>query len=123
TGSGTVYKLAQKVRPRPDSPADLTCRWPYGPGRELGDLRRFSGGRLAAGEPVVVGDVAGGRGQDDRLLVAGELELGQGQAGQRAAELVHRHLPAADLPPPPGLADRTSGKAQQDGVLVRGQVH
>src|SRR5690606_24661150 len=90
---------------------------------QLGDLRRAGGRQPATGEPVVVGDLVGGRGQDDRLLAVGQLDLGEGQAGQRATELVDRHQPAADPPAPPGLAEHPSGEAPQDAVLVRGQVH
>jgi len=83
TGSGTVYKLAQKVRPRPDSPAEVNLTNMYLSADEYGVLRRLPGRvlrktrwRWRVGDRLVAVDEFGGALTG---LTLAEVELSDGE--------------------------------------------
>lgn len=83
TGSGTVYKLAQKVRPRPDSPAEVKLTNMYLSADEYAVLRRLPGReihktrwRWRVGDRQVAVDEFGGALSG---LTLAELELADGE--------------------------------------------
>ena len=82
-GSGTVYKLAQKVRPRPDSPAEVKLTNMYLSADEYAVLRRLPGReihktrwRWRVGDRQVAVDEFGGALSG---LTLAELELADGE--------------------------------------------